>query len=129
MTRIFRAPVLSSALFLAHTGCVTSNIENTCTIEGAELLSGNLDSRRACEIFEQNLAAALAEAGVADESRDYSVAISIAKRGTLEAQLVERLSGGETKSYPVVAIDVMDRPMQEDDLGRLARGVAGILGS
>lgn len=127
MAQIFRTTALSSALFLAHTGCVTSDIENTCTVEGAGLLPGNLDSQQACDIFEQKLADALADAGHAESTRDYSVAISIEKRGTLKAQLVERLPDGETKSYPVAAIDVMDRPMQQDDLGRLARAVAGIL--
>ena len=84
MAQIFRTTALSSALFLAHTGCVTSDIENTCTVEGAGLLPGNLDSQQACDIFEQKLADALADAGHAESTRDYSVAISIEKRGTLK---------------------------------------------
>ena len=123
--RMARIAALSSALFLAHTGCVASQISVNCSVEGASLLPGDLDSAEVCKLFRQRLDTALSKADRDFGAKDYSIAIAIHKRGTLEARVTE--DGPDAKNYPVAAVDVMDRPLRQEDLGRLADTVAQIL--
>lgn len=124
---MIRIAVLSSALFLAHTGCVANQLSVNCSVEGAGFLPGNLDSASACQLFRQRLDAALSKSDLDLGTKGYSVAIVIDKRGSLQARLAENGSDSNTKNYPVARIDVMDRPLEQDDLGRLADAIADVL--
>ena len=113
-----------SALVLATTGCVTGEAANRCSVEGARFLASNPDPATLCLRFEQRLDAALETAGSPLRADDHRVAITIGERGSLQALVsASRIDSAEA-AYPVVAIDVMDRPIGERDLMQLADAVA-----
>ena len=118
---------LPLALLLAHGGCAARDATPACTVEGSSLLPGAPDEAQVCEDFMRMVEAARAQSRSADDSDAYTVALVIDPRGSLRAQLVAPQPDGTTKNYPEIAIDVMDRPLARDDLGRLAKAVAAFL--
>lgn len=56
---------------------------------------------------------------------EWSARITLSKRGSAEA-LITR-GGDQATAYPVIAVDVMDRPLQQQDVLELADAVAAML--
>jgi len=130
-SRSFSAALLSAAVLFTHSGCVANNLTTSCTVEGEKFLSADVEAGRVCAVFEQRLHEVLAEqgakAGESAAARNFSVDIVIDRRGSLKANLSETVADGETRAYPVVAIDVMDRAPTTKDLKRLAETVASLV--
>jgi len=117
---------LGACAIATMTGCVTSSSEVPCTIEGAQNLSGEESPEQLCAGFIQQLNEKLRERDAADRAKNLSVALRVSKRGAIEAH-VSGLVEGEWQSLPVVAFDVVDRPLERGDLDRLADAVAATL--
>lgn len=115
--------ILGAFALTMLSGCVTSSNDVPCTIEGAQYLSGSENPEQLCASFIQQLDEKLRERDLAEVAKDLSVALRINKRGSIEAH-VSRLQNGEWSSLPVVAFDVVDRPLEPGDLERLAGAVA-----
>lgn len=116
---------LCAMVFSAQTSCVANNMSHSCSIEGAELLGDEASPEQICNAFKARLDEALAAGGVGG-SGDFTIALTLDKRGTAQAQLsgAGKASGAR---YPLVAVDVMDRPLVRADMDELADEVARML--
>ncbi len=122
----FCAVILSS-----QAGCVTNNTVRDCSVSGAKYVSSSSSSSAAatdaeiCARFVKTLNAAMAEGGNADMIGEMAIAIEVTQRGSA----IARLQTPGADDYPDIAVDVMDRALDQDDLDRLARDVAQMLTS
>lgn len=97
-----------------------------CTIRGAEYLAGSGSKTQMCDDFRARIAAVLNEAGMQGRADDIAMAIEVQKGRSLTARVSQ--TGVDTGTdFPVVAIDVMDRPLRSSDLDRLADAVGRML--
>ncbi|MXO90855.1 hypothetical protein [Pontixanthobacter aquaemixtae] len=126
MSRIAKISVFSAFVLTTQAACVAKDVSANCTVEGAKYLSGAYSDSEICRGFEDRLSKAIAADGTSAKAGALTVAIQLHERGSAEAQ-VSRQDGGEVTDYPVVAVDVMDRPLAKDDLDKLADSVAQML--
>jgi hypothetical protein len=110
-------------VFLALTACVTKSVAATCTVDGAKHLSVDASASEICLSFEKRLDQALADGGKKADSKDVTIAIELHKRGSAVARVIGQSEEGPIE-YPVVSVDVMDRPLMQKDLDSLADAVA-----
>jgi hypothetical protein len=98
-----------------------------CTVVGAPKDRGGFTDEAICERFSARIREALdlpvkqagkvpARAG----GRWVKLEIKLQPRGRAEAVLTSRLHGKAT-NHPLLAVQVMDKPMDLDDIDRLAR--------
>lgn len=126
MSRKALVLTLSTLVFLAEAGCVTENLPTTCSVTGARHLSADASSADICRKFEERLVDAMAAAGKTVDPAALTVSIDLHERGSAEA-LISRRGQDETTEYPKVSVDVMDRPLAQGDLDRLAAAVAQVM--
>ena len=108
-------------VFAAALGaCVTSPAAGKCTVSGAEFLASGDSAASICTRFSERLAQAKS---TSDQTLDdLSIVISLNKRGSAQAQITS-----DAGAYPLVAVDVMDRPLQPRDIDALADAVSSML--
>ena len=94
-----------------------------CTATGSLAALPGMDEQAICDRFERDLAAAL---GTVDAPESLTIALTLHKRGAIEAQLNAQ-HDGEPMRYPVISVDATDRALQPGDLARLAQVAAEIL--
>lgn len=119
---------ISAAILAFAPACVTKSPPSACSIEGAQYLSADADGKALCRDFQKRLAKALGAVTDGPDLRDLTIAITLRKRGAAEA-LVTSMRDGQKHDYPLVAIDVMDRPLAKGDVDQLADAVARMLAS
>jgi hypothetical protein len=120
-----RLPALS-ALFLSailQPACATSAMPSKCTASGSLTALAGMDAQAICDRFTSDLAAAL---GPADAPEGLAIALTIHKRGAIDAVISARHEGRQT-DYPAISVDAIDRALQPDDIGRLADAAAQVL--
>ena len=105
------------------TACMTSQETRSCTIEGADILASDVSADELCQGFEQRLHAAIA--GHMDPS-GLAISLTIEKSGTIQAIVVRDAAGG-AETLADVAVDVMDRSLNRNDLNRLADTAAQVI--
>lgn len=122
MARIRPFAALPVVFAAALGACVTSPAAAKCTVNGAEFLSSGESADVICSRFSEHLA----QANSAGENilDDLSIVISLTKRGSAQALITS-----EAGAYPLVAVDVMDRPLQPRDIDALADAVSSMLDS
>ena len=94
-----------------------------CKVSGALTALPGMSAQPNCNSFQSDIARSLGKAGKADQ---LLISLTLHKRGAIDAQ-ISRNSGEKTVTYPVVMIDTIDRALQTDDIGRLARAAAQML--
>lgn len=118
-----------AVMLSAQGGCMTRAETPVCSVTGAEYLSPAATAEEVCRLFNSRLDEALqgsnATNGEPARQGDWSAEISVSKRGSIEARLIG--GGAEATSYPVVAVDVMDRPIGRQDIASLADAAAAML--
>lgn len=120
--RVHVVSALTASLLL-QPACATSPMPSKCTATGSLAALPDMGEQAICDRFERDLAAAL---GTADAPEGLVIALTLHKRGAIEAQLTA-LRDGEPVRYPVIAVDAIDRVLQPGDLARLASVAAEIL--
>lgn len=95
----------------------------TCNVSGELKALPGMDAEAICDRFTQDLTAAL---GKEADARDVTIALTLHQRGTIEARLSARRNGADI-TYPGIAVDVLDRALQSDDITRLAQAAAQLL--
>lgn len=113
------------ALFAASTqgACVASSTPSACNVEGAKHFSPTATEREICEQFTRDFYAALGEDSAADI---YTIALHVSPEMTITAQIAE--SGAAShRTFPQVAVDVMDRNLNYRDLTQLAEAAAKVV--
>lgn len=122
MARIRPFAALPVVFAAALGACVTSPAAAKCTVNGAEFLSSGDSAESICARFSDRLSQAkvTGDHGLAD----LAIVISLTKRGSAQAQITS-----EAGAYPLVAVDVMDRPLQPRDIDALADAVAAMIDS
>lgn len=96
-----------------------SNTEQElCKVDGAKYLQAEASEQDLCARFGARLAEQVGEARLAG----LEISLEIKKSGDIEAQLA-----GNEKTYPSVAVNVMDRALNLSDLDRLADAVAQVI--
>jgi hypothetical protein len=108
---------------LLQTGCMTSQSDEPCRVEGARHLSVSATDAEICNRFQGRFFASLDGATGRDQM---SFAITIAKSGTIDAVVTQTLDGVQT-AYPSVSVDVMDRGLNLSDVERLAGAAAQMM--
>ena len=127
--------ILSSVCIVALASCTLSpgptDVSDgplvACSLDGARNVTGGADADALCKRFAERFERGLAESSDAIDGRDFSVHIEIGKRGAVQAQISGAAKDGESKAYPIVAIDVIDRAVSPDDIDQLADSVARYL--
>jgi hypothetical protein len=107
--------------------------EFLCSVKGAELLSPAMTDASVCSMFKNRIDQALANPArtlktvSAASSADWiKLAIRFSKPGTASAALV-RKNGGRETVHPEIAVDVMDKPLGQRDVKKLADEVAKLV--
>lgn len=92
-----------------------------CHAGATGIRAAGLTGEQACALVRERVEAAL---GAASAARDASVNIDLdlSRAGSAIAR-VRHSRGGNAHSYPDIAVDVMDRDLQQADLVRLADAV------
>jgi len=96
-----------------------------CTVNGPLAALPGMTAGAVCDNFQRDLALSLGDQRAPD---DLAVTLTVLKRGAINAQF-SRDDGDHKITYPIVSIDVVDRALQPEDLGRLARAAAHMLTS
>lgn len=107
-------------------GCVTKAAANDCSVTGAKNLSPQIGEEELCRSFGNTLAAELAGLEASDKAAGLKIAIDLTRKGSAEARVTTG-DGSDAGDYPVVGIDVMDRPLGLRDVDQLAKAVAKML--
>jgi hypothetical protein len=89
----------------------------------AQQIAG-LSGDEACALVRERTEAILAAAGRVDAG--LTIELDLSRPGSAIARLRESRAGA-TRVYPDIAVDVMDRALNRDDLVRLADAIAGAL--
>jgi len=95
----------------------------TCTVTGPAGALPGMDAAAICERFESDLAAELGQRPAPD---GLAIALTLHKRGAIDAQLSAGGAGARAQ-YPSISVETTDRALQPDDIGRLARAVVAVL--
>ncbi|WP_337660948.1 hypothetical protein [Erythrobacter sp. Alg231-14] len=107
---------------------MTSNVGDTCRVDGAQFLGVSATDAEICELFRTKLGEAL---GDQDRTDGLSMTLTVEKSGTINADIAKLDEGNtniEAKSaYPTVSVDVMDRPLNLSDVERLAQAAANVM--
>ena len=127
---MWRAVLLAFLALPIQSSCVANDAMSdrsaTCTIVGAEHLGVDGSDDRMCEDFRTRLTTTLNDAGMPDRADDLALDIEVQKGRAVIARVARADATGESE-FPVVAIDVMDRPLRVSDLDRLADAVGRML--
>ena len=102
---------------------MTSNLGETCTVEGAQYLSVSATEVEICDLFQSKLSEALGSGG---PGGDVAVSLEIEKSGTINASVTKTAESTPT-NYPTVSVDVMDRPLNLSDVEQLAMSAARVI--
>ena len=123
MKNKFLVSAMSALILLTQTACMTNNGPASCSVQGGKYLSSGASDEQICSAFAKRLSQAMAVDGSNGEIDDLSIALALDKRGSVEAR-VTRQNGTAHETYPVTAVDVLDRPIGQRDLDSLADAVA-----
>ena len=118
---------LSMVLALSlQAGCVTKAATSSCSVTGVKNLSPQTGEADLCRSFENVLTAELAGLGASEKASGLKIAIDLTRKGSAEARVTAG-DGSNARDYPVVGVDVMDRPLGRRDVDQLAKVVAKML--
>jgi hypothetical protein len=102
-------------------------VELACTINGLAKSRGVLTAEAICSRFSQRIREGLAvpvkqtgQVSARANARWIKLKVRLLPRGRAEAALTSRLHGKAT-DHPLLAVQVMDKPMDLGDIDRLAR--------
>jgi hypothetical protein len=102
----------------------------SCTVSGEKLLAPAMTGEAICAEFKRQIDAVLPQGtevfGDVPTGKDPSwikVAVRFVQPGTASAKLTQSSAGGVVK-HPEIAIDVMDRSLNQSDVKRLATETA-----
>lgn len=123
MARIFQLLAATALLAASQAACAGNAMNAQCTITGSEYLSSDANAEELCLDFQSELRELLSRDADSVQFRDLVIALSVEKRGSVKAKVTAQTGEGEI-DYPVVGLDVMDRPVARSDLSGLARAVA-----
>ncbi|BDI61796.1 hypothetical protein [Qipengyuania nanhaisediminis] len=104
---------------------MTEQPQGECRVEGVKHLGAQADEASVCALFRDVLTEHLGESGPGD---DMSVALDITAQGSITARVTDR-SGKILTPHDSVSVDIMDRPLELDDVARLAETAAGLMKS
>jgi hypothetical protein len=106
---------------------VEPRVELVCTVSGPAKHRGGLSAEAVCERFSQRIREALGrpveQAGQVpggERARWIRLEVRLLPRARAEAAITSRLRDKAT-SHPLLAVQVMDKPMDLGDIDRLAR--------
>ena len=122
LLRVQVLPTLFAAALL-QPACATSAMPTACNVSGDMKALPGMSARAICDRFTQDLSAVLGEH---DTAGDVAIALTLYQRGRIEARLSVRHDGQDI-TYPRIAVDVLDRALQSDDITRLAQAAAQVL--
>lgn len=97
----------------------------SCDVEGAAYLTPSVGADELCRMFGERVEAAMRTAGADVADGGWSAEITLTKNGSAEARIAR--TGEGSTAFPVIAVDVMDRPLRPEDVLKLADAVAEML--
>ncbi len=95
----------------------------SCSVEGAKHFSPAAAEGDICEAFQRDFYTAM---GDDTASGIFSIALSVSATGTISAQISED-GAASGRTFPQVAVDVMDRNLDYRDLTQLAEAAATVV--
>lgn len=95
----------------------------SCSVEGAKHFSPAAAESDICEAFQRDFYAAMGDDAAPGI---FSIALSVSATGTISAQISED-SAASGRTFPQVAVDVMDRNLDYRDLTQLAGAAATVV--
>jgi hypothetical protein len=117
----------------AQSGAAQAEVGFLCSVRGAELLIPSLTDAAVCKMFKDRIDQTLTHPTQAVKTVVSSSAaewikldIRFSKPGTAAAVLV-RKEGGREVAHPEIAVDVMDKPMGQNEVKKLAAEVAKLV--
>jgi hypothetical protein len=116
-----------------QSGAVRTEVGFLCSVKGAELLIPSMTNTAVCKMFKDRIDQALAHPTQAVKTVVSSSAaewiklnIRFSKPGTAAAVLVRR-DGAREFSHPEIAVEVMDKPLGQNEVIKLAAEVAKLV--
>ncbi len=134
----FRARNVAAAMVFmtVSSGCTapisatSDSVEFVCTVDGAKLLLPGSTDASICATFKQHVDEALPQASKAVQSASgadwIKVDIRFSKPASASA-VVTRKNGAGERVHPEITVDVMDKPLGENEVKRLAEEVAKLV--
>lgn len=114
---------MSALVLLSQTACVTNSSPATCTVIGAKHFAKDAPADQICADFNARLSKVLSDADSTYGTDGLTIALEFNARGSAQARVTRKTSDGPVV-HPVIAVDVMDRALAQQDLDRLADAVA-----
>ena len=117
----------------AHEPAAQNNVGFLCAVDSTKMLKPDMSSEAVCAVFESKIDDALKqkttvvqdEAGALPASW-IKLEVRFSMPGTASA-LVVQSAGGKEITHPEIAVDVMDKYTEPNDVGTLASAVARYL--
>lgn len=114
---------MSALVLLTQTACVTNSSPATCTVIGAKNFAKDASADQICDDFKARLSKVLSDVDSTYGTDGLTIALELNERGSVQARVTRETSDGPVV-HPVIAVDVMDRALAQQDLDRLADAVA-----
>jgi hypothetical protein len=116
-----------SAACTAHGNDGKGGATFSCTVSDMKLSGAPADKAALCAVFKSHVGSVLPGSNIAsaadDQHADIQVDVRYEKFGAIIASVKEN-RGAELIRYPEISVDVLDRPIVQDDVNMLAAGVA-----
>ena len=125
--------MISASACTAHGNTAQNDVGLLCTAKGTNMLQPVMSEQSVCAVFQTKINTALTRKTVAvnsvahgEPAKWIKIDVRFLKPGTASARVVQRTNGKET-AHPEIAVDVMDKAIGPDDVGKLASAVAKFL--
>ena len=96
---------------------------SSCSVEGAKHFSPTAAESEICDAFQRDFYAAMDDEGA---SGIFSIALTVSPERSISAQITQD-GAASGRTFPQVAVDVMDRNLDYRDLTQLAGAAAKVV--
>jgi hypothetical protein len=129
---VFAVMLISSACS-AQAEMGSGDVELMCSVKGREAVALNMTDAEICDLFKASIDQAMARPTKAvkavsgiGQAEWLKLDVVFSKRGGVAANLVHKRASGEFV-HPEVAVNIMDKPLGEDQVKRLASEVGKLV--
>ena len=123
----------SASACTAHTPIAQSDIGFLCSVDSTKMLTPKMSRDEVCSLFKAKIDEALNQKTLVSDDVSGALAadwikleVRFSMPGTATATLIQSTGGQET-AHPEIAVDVMDKAMEPNDVGMLASAVGKYL--
>jgi hypothetical protein len=123
----------SASACTAHSPVAHSDVGFLCSVDSTKMLTPKMSSDEVCSLFKAKIDEALNQKTVVSNdvpgalpANWIKVDVRFSMPGTATATVIQSTGGQET-AHPEIAVDVMDKAMEPNDVGMLASAVGKYL--